>query len=300
MTPATGTRYLFFLGKGGVGKSTVASLSSVYLADKGFRTLLLTTDPASHLHDIMGQAVGHIPAEIKGVRNLWAARIGQKEALHEYRERILGALKDCDESARRSVEEDLNSPCAEEMAALEKFIAYFEPKGYDVIVFDTAPTGHTLRLLELPADWKGLIDLGTLTQQTSGESPARYVNVIETMRDRTRTSFAFVMYPEYTPIIEAWRAAQDLKSQVGVEVAFVAANYLLSYAQGENSFFDKRRKQQKKYLSLIREKFRLPMLSIPLLKRQPEGLVGLRRLSEDVFRDLFLDQADARRTATKN
>jgi len=283
LVPVNGTRYLFFMGKGGVGKSTLASLASVYLADRGFKTLLVTTDPASHLHNILGQDVGHEPTEIKGVTSLFAARIDQKKALYEYRERILGSLTDCDESTRRSVEEDLNSPCAEEMAALEKFISYFEPNGYDIIVFDTAPTGHTLRLLELPSDWKGFIDLGTLTKQTSGEVNSSYEKVIETMRDRSRTTFAFVMYPEYTPIIEAWRAAQDLNIQVGIEVTFVAVNYLLPVAHGENSFFDKRRAQQAKYLSLIKEKFQLPILGIPLLKHQPEGLVGLRRLSGDVF-----------------
>lgn len=292
LVPSNGTRYVFFMGKGGVGKSTLASLTSVYLANQGFRTLLLTTDPASHLHNILGQEVGHEPTEIEGVTSLFAARIDQKKALYEYRERILGALTDCDESTRRSVEEDLNSPCAEEMAALEKFISYFEPNGYDIIVFDTAPTGHTLRLLELPSDWKGFVDLGTLTKQTSGEVNYRYEKVIATMRDRSQTTFAFVMYPEYTPIIEAWRAAQDLRRQVGIEVTFVAANYLLPAAYGENSFFDKRREQQAKYLSLIKEKFQLPLLGIPLLKHKPEGISGLRRLSGDIFYSPQVAHAD--------
>lgn len=299
LVPSNGTRHVFFMGKGGVGKSTLASLASVYLADRGFRTLLVTTDPASHLHNILGQQVGHQPTEIKGVPGLFAARIDQKKALYEYRERILGALTDCDESARQSVEEDLNSPCAEEMAAFEKFISYLEPNGYDVTIFDTAPTGHTLRLLELPTDWKGFIDLGTLTQQTSGEARSRYVDVIETMRDRSRTTFAFVMYPEYTPIVEAWRAAQDLGRQVGIDVAFVVANYLLPGAYGANGFFDKRRAQQARYLSLIKERFRLPILGVPLLKRQPEGLADLRRLSDHVFQNPQVAQADVTRIAAR-
>ena len=283
LTPVNGTRYVFFLGKGGVGKSTIASLTALYLAGRGFKTLLLTTDPASHLHNILGQEVGHVPVGIRGVANLFAARIDQKQALDEYRERILSELQGCYENTLKSVREDLNSPCAQEMAALEKFISYFEPNQYDIIVFDTAPTGHTLRLLELPSHWKGFIDLGTLTKQTSGESPTRYVNVIETMRDRSRTTFAFVMYPEYTPLVEAWRAAQDLKNQVGIEVAFVAVNFLLPAIYGENAFFAKRRAQQAKYLSLIKERFQLPILGIPLLKDQPEGISSLRKLAEDVF-----------------
>ena len=83
-------------------------------------------------------------------------------------------VKDQDAGTKKSVEEDLNSPCAEEMSAFEKFMGYFELPGYDVIVFDTAPTGHTLRLLELPTDWKGFMDLGTLTKSTSEETRNKY------------------------------------------------------------------------------------------------------------------------------
>ena len=99
------------------------------------------------------------------------------------------AVEDKDEEIRKAVEEDLNSPCAQEMAAFEKFMSYFELDGYDVLIFDTAPTGHTLRLLELPSDWKGFIDLGSLTKQTSDETKNKYAHVIEAMRDRERIMF---------------------------------------------------------------------------------------------------------------
>ncbi|MBL7170089.1 MAG: TRC40/GET3/ArsA family transport-energizing ATPase, partial [Candidatus Aenigmarchaeota archaeon] len=177
-SPKDGKRYLFFTGKGGVGKSTVASMTSLYLAEKGFRTLIVTTDPASHLHDIFGQKIEHEPTNIKGISNLFAARIDQKKALEEYKTRIMDAVKDMGEETVKSVEEDLNSPCAEEMAAFEKFMSYFEKDAYNVTVFDTAPTGHTLRLLELPSDWKGFIDLGTLTKNTSKETMNKYANSI--------------------------------------------------------------------------------------------------------------------------
>ncbi|MEX0920011.1 MAG: arsenical pump-driving ATPase, partial [Candidatus Pacearchaeota archaeon] len=166
LTPLKDKKYVFFTGKGGVGKSTIACTTSVYMAEKGLKTLIVTTDPASHLHDIFGQEVNHEPTKIKGLDNLFAARIDQKKALEEYKKRILEAVKDKDEETKKSVEEDLNSPCAEEMAAFEKFMSYFEIEGYEVIIFDTAPTGHTLRLLELPSDWKGFVDLGTLTKNT--------------------------------------------------------------------------------------------------------------------------------------
>ena len=171
LRPANGTRYIFFTGKGGVGKSTLACATAVYLADEGLKTLIVTTDPASHLQEIFEQEVSYDPTPVRGVKNLDAVRIDQKEALDEYRKRILDSVKDQPEDVKRSVEEDLHSPCAEEMSAFEMFMSYFELKNYQCIIFDTAPTGHTLHLLELPSDWKGFIDLGTLIQEYLRKDP---------------------------------------------------------------------------------------------------------------------------------
>ncbi|NJD53357.1 MAG: arsenic-transporting ATPase [Candidatus Methanoperedens sp.] len=283
LTPLNGTRYIFFTGKGGVGKSTIACAASLHLAEKGFRTLILTTDPASHLQNIFGQTVEHEPTRITGVDNLYAARIDQKKALEEYKKRILDIVKDNDGETKKSVEEDLSSPCAQEMAAFERFINYFELNGYDIIIFDTAPTGHTLRLLELPSDWKGFIDLGDLTKKASDETKNKYANVIETMRNKEKSTFIFVMYPEYTPIIEAWRASEELKKQVKIETTLVAVNYLLSQDSGNNKFFSNRRKQQEKYLSEIQQRFKTPMIIVPLLECEPEGIDKLRELGRTVF-----------------
>ncbi len=285
LTPLNGTRYVFFIGKGGVGKSTIACTASVFLAEKGFKTLIVTTDPASHLHDIFGDNIGHEPIKIEGLDNLFAARIDQKKALEEYKKRILEVVKDKGEETKKSVEEDLNSPCSEEMAAFEKFMSYFELDGYDVIIFDTAPTGHTLRLLELPSDWKGFIDLGTLTKKTSDETKNKYANVIEAMRNKEKSTFVFVVYPEYTPIIEAWRASEDLKKQVGIETSLVAVNYLLPNNYGKNKFFNSRRKQQEKYLAEIEKRFKTPLVMIPLLDNEPKGLDNLRKLGSRIFSD---------------
>lgn len=282
LRPVNGQRFIFFTGKGGVGKSTIASTTALFMADQGYRTLIVTTDPASHLHDIFGQEINHVPVKINGVDNLYAARIDQRQALEEYKGRILEAVKDQAEETKKSVEEDLNSPCAEEMAAFEKFMSYFGDNGYDITVFDTAPTGHTLRLLELPTDWKGFIDLGTLTKQTSEATQNKYADVIEKMRNRDKSAFVFVMYPEYTPIIEAWRASEDLKKQVGIETALVAVNYILPSDAGNNAFFGKRRKQQERYLMEITERFGKPMLFAPLLDHEPKGLETLRRLGKEL------------------
>jgi arsenite-transporting ATPase len=285
------TRYLFFTGKGGVGKSTIAATSATKLAEAGYETLVVTTDPAAHLEDIFGEPVGHEPSSV-GQDNLHAARIDQEKALEEYREQVLDHVTEMYENkedteidvdaAIANVEEELESPCAEEMAALEKFVGYFDEDGYDIVVFDTAPTGHTLRLLELPSDWKGFMDLGSLTKGAAPAKGDQYDEVIETMQDPDRSSFAFVMYPEYTPMMEAYRAAEDLHDQVGIETAFVVANYLLPEEYGDNAFFANRRAQQQQYLTEIKDRFETPMMLAPLRQDEPIGLDELQAFGEEV------------------
>ena len=286
LRPKNGTQYLFFTGKGGVGKSTIAATAATALAEAGHETLIVTTDPAAHLADVFGTAVGHEPTDV-GLEGLHAARIDQERALEEYRERTLAQVEqsfegDDFEAAKKQVEEELESPCAEEMAALEKFVDYFEVDGYDVVVFDTAPTGHTLRLLELPSDWKGFMDLGSLTKEAS-ESGERYDRVIETMQDPAKSSFVFVMYPEYTPMMEAYRAAEDLHDQVGIETSLVAVNYLLPEEYGDNAFFESRRRQQETYLEEIRDRFDVPLLCVPLKREEPTGLEDLRSFGAEIL-----------------
>ena len=284
MIPHNGeTKYLFFTGKGGVGKSTFASATALFFSGKGFKTLIVTTDPAAHLEELFGQPVEHEPSLLKGNSNLYLARIDQKKALIEYKGRILKAVADKDESTRKSVEEDLNSPCAEEMAAFEKFLNYFDSREYQIIIFDTAPTGHTLRLLELPKDWKGFIDLGTLTTETSTETKEKYNGIIDMMKDPEKSIFVFVMYPEYTPMMEAKRAADELRKQVGIHAGFVAVNYILPADSGNNAFFHNRRNQQVQYLQEIKKTFELPMIIAPLLENEPRGLLQLNSLAATIY-----------------
>ncbi|AZQ16148.1 arsenical pump-driving ATPase [Halorubrum sp. PV6] len=291
LQPGDETRYLFFTGKGGVGKSTIASTAATKLAEAGHETLVVTTDPAAHLEDIFGERVGHEPTSV-GQANLDAARIDQEKALEEYRTQVLDHVTEMYEdkedtqidvdAAIANVEEELESPCAEEMAALEKFVSYFDEDGYDVVVFDTAPTGHTLRLLELPSDWKGFMDLGSLTKGAAPAKGDQYDEVIETMKDPDQSTFAFVMYPEYTPMMEAYRAAADLKDQVGIETSLVVANYLLPEKYGDNAFFENRRAQQAEYLSEISDRFDVPMMLAPLRQDEPVGLDALRAFGEEI------------------
>ncbi|WP_200531685.1 arsenical pump-driving ATPase [Halorubrum sp. LN27] len=302
LTPGEETQYLFFTGKGGVGKSTVASTAATKLAEAGHETLVVTTDPAAHLEDIFGEPVGHEPTSV-GQDNLDAARIDQEEALAEYREQVLDHVTEMYQeredtqidvdAAIANVEEELESPCAEEMAALEKFVSYFDEDGYDVVVFDTAPTGHTLRLLELPSDWKGFMDLGSLTKGAAPAKGDQYDEVIETMKDPDRSTFAFVMYPEYTPMMEAHRAAADLRDQVGIETSLVVANYLLPEEYGDNAFFANRRAQQAQYLAEIRDRFDAPLMLAPLRRDEPIGIDELSAFGEEITGLTDIADADA-------
>ena len=291
LRPGDETQYLFCTGKGGVGKSTIASTTATKLAEAGYETLVVTTDPAAHLQDIFGEQVTHEPTSVSQA-NLDAARIDQQKALEEYRTQVLEHVTEMYENkedtqidveaAIANVEEELESPCAEEMAALEKFVSYFDEDGYDVVIFDTAPTGHTLRLLELPSDWKGFMDLGSLTKGAAPAKGDQYDKVIDIMKDPKRSSFAFVMYPEYTPMMEAYRAAADLEDQVGIETSLVVANYLLPEEYGDNAFFKNRRAQQAKYLTEISDRFDVPMMLAPLRQEEPVGLDELRAFGEEI------------------
>jgi arsenite-transporting ATPase len=126
------------------------------------------------------------------------------------------------------------------------------------------------------------MDLGSLTKGAAPANGGKYDEVIETMQDPSRSSFAFVMYPEFTPMMEAYRAAMDLQDQVGIETSLVVANYLLPEDYGDNAFFENRRAQQAEYLEEISERFDVPMMLAPLRQEEPVGLDDLREFGVDV------------------
>ena len=292
--PSSQRRTIFFTGKGGVGKTVASCMTAVWLAQHGFKTLLLTTDPAAHLGDVLGQPVTDHPAALVGVQNLWAVKIDPKAAAETYKARILNDAQQRGrpESAIKVMEEELNSPCTEEMAAFDQFIEYAsqvdpqEGKGWEAVVFDTAPTGHTMRLLELPMDWSQQIDLKIFTSvdssATNNFAKQRFSKVTEMMRDPTQSTFAFVMYPESTPIMEAWRAAQELAT-VGIIPGLVVANFVIPLEQATTPFVQARRRMQEKYLEEIRQRFSTPILKIPLLPQEVKGLQMLAALGELAF-----------------
>jgi arsenite-transporting ATPase len=288
LTPNGHRRTLFFAGKGGVGKTVASCITAVWLARQGYKTLLLTTDPAAHLGDVLDVPVGADPAPVPGAENLWAVNIDSKAAAEAYKARILedARQRGRPESAIQAMAEELDSPCTEEMAAFDKFIEYASQEGWRAVVFDTAPTGHTLRLLELPMDWSKQIDVKIFasvdTTAADDVAKQRFGKVIEMMRDPEQSAFAFVMYPESTPILEAWRATEEL-STVGIRPGMVIANMVIPPEQATTPFTRARRAMQEKYLAEIAERFRVPLAQIPLLPQEIKGLEMLEMLGEQIY-----------------
>ncbi|MGL5311989.1 MAG: TRC40/GET3/ArsA family transport-energizing ATPase, partial [Peptostreptococcaceae bacterium] len=281
-------RNVFFSGKGGVGKTVMACITAVKAANEGFKTLLLTTDPAAHIGKVLDKPIQDNPAQVEGCPNLYAAKIDPKVAFEEYKEMVLKDAKSKFSGPTiATMEEELNSPCTEEMAAFQKFISYASEEEYDVIVFDTAPTGHTLRLLELPMDWSKQIQMKAgVTSEISEEDKKqkeKFDRVIATMKDKNKTTFSFVMYPEKTPIIEAYRASEELKT-VGIETQMVIANLIIPEEQATTPFFRNRRNMQEKYLGEIKDDFEnSEVVRVPMYDKEIKGIDMLTKIGNVIF-----------------
>lgn len=283
------TKAVFFTGKGGVGKTTVSTAVAYGLSQRGYKTLLLTTDPASHIGQVLQRSVGSSVSPIEGAENLWATMIDQKQAAEEYKARIItDAEKKYSPDMMAAIREELESPCTEEMAAFDKFIAYVESDEYDVVIFDTAPTGHTLRLIELPFDYEDQVGMmvasSTESAAVKNETQKRFEKIIARMKDPEHSMFAFVVYPESTPVAEAYRAMLDLE-KAGIKTKFVVANQVLPSEVCTNDFFMRRRTMQGRYLAEIQKLFEKPMVIMPLLNTEITGLPMVAEASQMLFQE---------------
>jgi len=293
------TKAVYFTGKGGVGKTVVSSSVAYSLASRGHKTLLLTTDPASHIAQVFEQPFGDTIRPVAGVENLDAVMIDQKRAVEEYKARILeDARTKYSPDMLIAVEEELESPCTEEMAAFDKFMGYVESDAYEVVVFDTAPTGHTLRLLELPFDYSQQVEMMVSTTGESAEvksaTQERFDRIIRRMKDPEQSIFAFVVYPESTPVVEAHRAFLDLH-HAGIDAQFVVANQLLAPEHCTNDYFRNRLTMQLRHLGEIAERFDLPVARLPLFETEILGLSMIARAADALFEPAVAPVGEERR-----
>lgn len=232
------TKYLFYTGKGGVGKTSAACATAVTLADNGKKVLLISTDPASNLQDVFGIELSNCSVAIEEVPNLVVSNLDPIQAAAEYRESVIapyrGKLPDV---VIKNMEEQLSGSCTVEIAAFNEFSNFITDQSlqneYDHIIFDTAPTGHTLRMLQLPSAWSNFISESThgascLGQLAGLESKKEtYKKAVDTLSDGSLTTLILVSRPESVPLKEAARASKEL-ADLGVNNQALIINGVLA------------------------------------------------------------------------
>ena len=226
------TRHLFFTGKGGVGKTSLACAVAISLSDKGSKVLLVSTDPASNLDEMLQTRLGAAPTPIPGATNLFAMNIDPEAAADSYRQRVLDQLEPgTRDDERQEVREQLSGSCTTEIAAFDEFVGLLagDETGFDHIVFDTAPTGHTLRLLSLPKAWTGFLKdndrgascLGPHSGLKMQES--RFNVALKALGDPKRTTIVMVTRPDAGAVREAARASAELR-ELGISNQHLVVN----------------------------------------------------------------------------
>lgn len=279
------TKYLFFTGKGGVGKTSTACATAVKLADKGKNVMLVSTDPASNLQDVFDTKLNNKGVELDEVKNLVVANFDPEKAAEEYKENALEPYKDkLPKPVLKNMEEQLSGSCTVEIAAFNEFSNFITNEevsnNYDHIIFDTAPTGHTLRMLELPSAWSEFIDQNTTGASCLGQlsglegQQKTYRQAVKNLANKDLTTLILVARPEETPLKEAQRASLELK-EIGVENQMLIMNGILD--KYDDFLSEKIHKKQKKALNNISDYLkRLKTYQIPLRPYNITGLDSLR------------------------
>lgn len=229
-------KFVFLTGKGGVGKTSLACATAVGLADAGKRVLLVSTDPASNVGQVFGVEIGNRITPIAAVQGLDALEIDPEAAAAAYRDRIVGPMRGVlPEKALKGVEEQLSGACTTEIAAFDEFTALLTDDAvtgvYDHILFDTAPTGHTIRLLKLPGAWSGFLETGgdaSCLGPLAGleKQRARYGAAVESLSDAARTRLILVARPRASSLAEAARTSVEL-AEIGIANQHLAINGLM-------------------------------------------------------------------------
>lgn len=281
------TKYLFFTGKGGVGKTTTACATAVDLADKGAKVMLVSTDPASNLQDVFQTELTNKPKPIKEIPNLRVANFDPVTAAAEYKESIVGPYRGVlPDSALENMEEQLSGSCTVEIAAFNEFANFLTDKAieneYDHIIFDTAPTGHTLRMLQLPAAWSNYLDENTtgtscLGQLSGlGDKKEIYEHAVETLSDSKATTLMLVTRPQRAAMLEVKRASKEL-SVLGIKNQKLILNGLLKEVDDDISkkIFEQQQNDVKNMPAKLQQ---FEMFYVPLRPYNVTGIENLRNL----------------------
>ncbi|WP_252238943.1 arsenical pump-driving ATPase [Clostridium sp. VAP51] len=286
------TKYLFFTGKGGVGKTSTACAVAVTLADLGKKIMLVSTDPASNLQDVFDTELNNKGVKIKDVPNLMVANFSPEDAAAEYRESVISPYRGkLPEAVLNNMEEQLSGSCTVEIAAFNEFSAMITDKNvsneYDHIIFDTAPTGHTLRMLQLPSAWSNFIKESTHGASCLGQLAGledkkdMYKKAVDTLADKERTTLILVSRAEITPLKEAERASKELED-IGVKNQILIINGVLQQCDDylSKSIYDK---QQNSLKDIPKGLKNIKTFEIPLRPYNITGLENVRSLLKDNY-----------------
>ncbi len=285
------TRNLFFTGKGGVGKTSTAGAAAVGLADAGKRVLLVSTDPASNLDEVFGVALGMRPTPIPEVPGLCALNIDPEAAARDYRERMVGPYRGIlPDASVRSMEEQFSGACTIEIAAFDEFSRLIGDAAataeFDHVLFDTAPTGHTLRLLQLPAAWTVYFEnnvggnscLGPLAGLAAQRT--LYDSALKALADPDTTTLVLVARPESTSLLEADRTSREL-ADLGIRNQRLVVNGLFHATDPADAVASALEERGRAALDDIPAGLaRLPRIDVRLLPFSLVGVSALRMLND--------------------
>ncbi|NFF82811.1 arsenical pump-driving ATPase [Clostridium botulinum] len=286
------TKYLFFTGKGGVGKTSTACAVAVTLADLGKKIMLVSTDPASNLQDVFDTELNNKGVKIKGIPNLMVANFSPEDAAAEYRESVIAPYRGkLPEAVLNNMEEQLSGSCTVEIAAFNEFSAMITDKNvsneYDHIIFDTAPTGHTLRMLQLPSAWSNFINESTHGASCLGQLAGledkkdMYKKAVYTLADKEKTTLILVSRAEITPLKEAERASKELQD-IGIKNQILIINGVLQQCDDylSKSIYDKQQHSLKDIPEGLKN---IKTFEIPLRPYNITGLENVRSLLKDNY-----------------
>ncbi len=283
------TQFLFLTGKGGVGKTSTACASAVALADKGKKVLLISTDPASNLQDVFGIELTSTPRAVPTVGNLFVSNIDPESSAKAYRESVVGPYRDkFPEAVVATMEEQLSGACTVEIAAFDEFTGFLTNSEivnqYDHIIFDTAPTGHTLRLLQLPTAWNGFLEESTHGASCLGplsglaDKKELYSKAVTALSDPTKTTLILVTRPDVSALLEADRASKELK-EIGIKNQMLIINGLLQNRNEEDKVSSAFYHRQRDALKQMPENLKCTtMYSLPYVSYSLTGVANLRKL----------------------
>lgn len=294
------TKYLFFTGKGGVGKTSIACATAVGLADKGKKILLISTDPASNLQDVFNQPLNGHGSAIADVPGLTVVNLDPEQAAAEYRERMIAPFKGkLPASVIQNMEEQLSGSCTVEIAAFNEFSDFItdiqKQDEYDHIIFDTAPTGHTLRMLQLPSAWSTFISESThgasCLGQLSGleERKEIYKKAVATLSNAQTTQLVLVSRPEASPLNEAARSSHELLL-LGIRNQLLIINGVLQQLDKSDAISNQLHERQQHALqNMPQELSNYPLYAIPLRSYNLSSIANIRRM---LYSDSLVGEAN--------